>query len=269
MRARLTYVRQRELTHATRSKPMRGARVRVAGSRGNMTCLWLSATAGTVRHPVVYLHGFGQKTPRDCRVLAALRTSLPAGHDPDVLLPSYHPNGTIKQTALEPFLDNLFHSILARKAQVHLVGYSVGGWLVAIFAERHPQLVASTLLLAPAIDNYERNFDGVSAEDCHMPPTYVAEVQRLPPRPQIDTRLVPTAIVHGQDDTDRGGSPWRVAEWTADAWAKDNTDGRRCAVYMPPGVDHSLEPWLSSNSSGKSPVGTPPPLRTLLASLHT
>lgn len=240
-----------------------------AGAATTTTCrrCFSAAAAGAVRHPVVYLHGFGQTTPRDCRVLAALRTALPAGHDPDVLLPSYHPKGNVQHTALEPFLNNLFHSIVSRKAQVHLVGYSVGGWLSAIFAERHPQLVASALLLAPAIDNYERNFDGVPEEDRYMPPPYVAEVQRLPARPQIDTRLVPTAIVHGHEDTDRGGSaPWRVAEWTAGPWARSDANGGRCAVYMPAGVDHSLEPWLSGSNTGS---GGAPPLRTLLASLHS
>ena len=105
-------------------------------------------------------------------------------------------------------------------------------------------LVASALLLAPAIDNYERNFRNVPAEDWYMPPAYVAELQGLPPRPRIDTRLVPTVVLHGRDDTDQGGSaPWRVEEWTAEEWASSSSaEQRRCAVHMPLGVDHSLEP---------------------------
>jgi pimeloyl-ACP methyl ester carboxylesterase len=227
-----------------------------------------------MRHPTVYLHGFGQKIPRDCRVLAALRSALPQGADPQVLLPSFHPKGAggkgdVQRTELEPFLNNLFHSIVSRKMQVHLVGYSVGGWLAAVFAERHPELVASALLLAPAIDNYERNFRNVPAEDWYMPPAYVAELQGLPPRPRIDTRLVPTVVLHGRDDTDQGGSaPWRVEEWTAEEWASSSSSAeqRRCAVHMPLGVDHSLEPWLSGTGDGT--VGGAPPLSALLAGLH-
>ena len=78
-----------------------------------------------LRHPIVYLHGFGQQIPRDCRVLAALRQALPEGHDPQILHPSYHPRleggggkGDVQRTDLEPFLHNLYHSIVSRKIQV-------------------------------------------------------------------------------------------------------------------------------------------------------
>lgn len=148
----------------------------------------------------------------------------------------------------------------------HLVGYSVGGYLAAVFAERHPELVASALLLAPAIDNYERNFQDVPVEDWYMPEQYVAALQGdgLPPRPQINTRLVPTAVVHGMDDTDSGGSaPWRVEEWTALPWAAEA--GQGCAVHMPTGVGHSLEPWLSSEEAS---TGGAPSLSAVLARLH-
>ena len=205
------------------------------GARG------VSSAGAAARHPIVFLHGWAQRDPPSCRVVAALRSALPpsgGGVQGDILLPRYHPrSGDLTQTQLEPFLENLYHSVVSRGTQVHLVGYSVGGWLAAVFAERHPNLVASALLLAPAIDNHQRNFAATPREEWRMPPEYVSALQQLPARPQIDTTLVRTAIIHGLEDTDDGGSaPWRVEEWVG--------SGRPgLSVYTPAGVDHSLEPW--------------------------
>ena len=201
------------------------------------------SSAAAARHPIVFLHGWAQRDPTSCRVVAALRAALPpsgGGVQGDILLPRYHPrSGDLTQTQLEPFLDNLYHSVVSRGTQVHLAGYSVGGWLAAVFAERHPNLVASALLLAPAIDNYQRNFAEVPREEWRMPPEYVSALQQLPARPQIDTALVRTAIVHGLEDTDEGGSaPWRVEEWVGSGLSRPGL-----SVYTPAGVDHSLEPW--------------------------
>ena len=55
-------------------------------------------------------------------------------------------------------------------------------WLAAVFAERHPNLVASALLLAPAIDNHQRNFAATPREEWRMPPEYVSALQQLPAR---------------------------------------------------------------------------------------
>ena len=97
-----------------------------------------------------------------------------------------------------------------------------------------------------------------------MPEEYVAALAGLPSRPRIDTSLVTTAIVHGMDDSDGGGSaPWRVEDWTAEPWA---AEGQRCAVHMPAGVDHSLEPWLTSEEVS---IGGAPTLSAVLALLHT
>lgn len=120
---------------------------------------------------VIYLHGFGGDS--SCAVGSAVRAALPAAAV--LLRPSYHPTTAAQQgllpparpppprwheTRLEPFLAELAATVagLPGGGRAHLVGYSVGGLLAAAFAVRHPELTASLLLLAPAIDNFDRNF---------------------------------------------------------------------------------------------------------------
>jgi len=91
-----------------------------------------------------------------------------------------------------------------------VIGFSVGGYVAALLQERHPHLVDRVVLLAPAIDNYERNFKG--QRSWFMPEEYVAELRDvLGSRPKIK---VPAVLIHGECETDDDGSaPWRVKEW--------------------------------------------------------
>jgi hypothetical protein len=70
-----------------------------------------------------------------------------------------------------------------------------------------------------------------------MPESYVQELQSYPARPRV---VRPTTVVHGRLDADEGGSaPWRIEEWGADQPFQ--------RVLLLPGVDHSLEPWLTAD----------------------
>jgi len=166
----------------------------------------------------------------------ALRIALP---ETRVLSPCYHPGGRIAATrigeAINNFITIINHST-SRKA--HVVGYSFGGLLAGILAESRPDIIANVLLLAPAIDNFRRNYEGHDPSRWHMPREYVEELKSYPARPHI---VRPTALVHGWLDDDRGGSaPWRIEEWAAEQSFRN--------VFMLSGVDHSLEPWLSAAS---------------------
>jgi pimeloyl-ACP methyl ester carboxylesterase len=183
---------------------------------------------------VLYLHGFGETNPKHCPIAHALWRVVT---DYQVHVPGYHPDGDILATRIGPTLAML-ERLIARMptGRAHVVGYSFGGLLAALLAERSPERVANILLLAPAIDNFARNYEGRDPSRWRMPREYVEELQTFPPRPRI---VRPTTLVHGRLDTDAGGSaPYRI-----EAWAREQPFQR---LWLLPGVDHGLEPWLST-----------------------
>lgn len=128
---------------ARRAARLRPAEVRHAGER-------IAYLAGGAGEPLVLLHGFGankdhwtliarQLTPH-CRVIAP---DVPGfGDSSRVAQASY---GLEAQLArLEGFVDAL------GLTRFHLGGNSMGGYLAAHFAARHPERVTSLSLLAPA-----------------------------------------------------------------------------------------------------------------------
>eukprot|EP00929_Paragymnodinium_shiwhaense_P122493 TRINITY_DN95297_c0_g1_i1.p1 TRINITY_DN95297_c0_g1~~TRINITY_DN95297_c0_g1_i1.p1 ORF type:complete len:299 (-),score=28.42 TRINITY_DN95297_c0_g1_i1:242-1138(-) len=212
---------------------------------------------------VVFLHGFGDVNPAQSAVAVALR-SIVAQLRPSaqVFIPCYHPVGNVPQTNLIASLEEVARWIAteSRSGRCHVVGYSVGGYLASTLASRYPERVSSLLLLAPAIDNFIRNFQSVPPASWYMPAEYVVALRDiLPARPAVDTTRIPTTVVHGGRENDGGGSaPWRVAEWVG-------CIGPGCVFYSPPSVDHSLQPWLSSEQE-EGFEGTPP-FRQLVANL--
>jgi pimeloyl-ACP methyl ester carboxylesterase len=113
--------------------------------------------------------------------------------------------------------------------KVHLVGYSFGGLLAALLASRSPELVASLTLIAPAIDNFDRNYKD---RRWRMPNVYVEELQQLPARPLLNPASYPgpTVVVHGIYDST---ASWRVREWATE-----------CNLTLhEPECDHSLLGW--------------------------
>jgi hypothetical protein len=187
---------------------------------------------------VLYLPGFGTTNLASCPVANALRRAAP---DHRLHLPCYHPDGNVRDTRVGASLDQ-FTEIIAQEStgKVHLVGYSFGGLLAALLAAARPELVGNVLLLAPAIDNVARNYEGLDPVTWRMPLDYVDELRTYPPRPHL-TR--PTTLVHGLLDDDRGGSaPWRIQQWA-------QAEPFR-GVYLLEGIGHSLEPWLSGFVGG-------------------
>lgn len=114
----------------------------------------------------LYLHGFGCTDPENCRVARYLQNfSMDPNNRKRYRLhtPCYHPNGDISKTDLLASISELRESITSlqrnaaaknHRVQLVVVGYSVGGYLAAVLASRHPDLVQGLILLAPAIDNY-------------------------------------------------------------------------------------------------------------------
>jgi pimeloyl-ACP methyl ester carboxylesterase len=184
-------------------------------------------------HDILYLHGFGTMNPAFCPVAEALRTAAGIG----LHTPCYHPGGHIETTRIGASLDAFADVVKdSSSGKVHLVGYSFGGLLAALFAVRRPEMIGNVLLLAPAIDNYARNYEGRDPARWRMPREYVEELQAHPARPNI---IRPTTLVHGLSDQDREGSaPWRIRQWTEEQPFR--------SVHFLDGVGHSLEPWLSA-----------------------
>lgn len=196
---------------------------------------------------VLYLHGWGAEYPHDCPIKHELERAFSSVNGVELHAPTYHPNGDTSATCIESFLAEV-EELARSQPDGHfaaVVGCSFGGFLTSVLQERSPQLFGRAVLLAPAIDNFARNYEGVPEDKRRMPPAFVEQLLRLPARPSI---RVPTVLLHGLDDNDQGGSePWRVQEW-----AKCNVFA---ACYYPENVDHSMEPWLSSADS--TCVGTP------------
>ena len=93
---------------------------------------------------ILFLHGFGQTEPDSTPQLKALRTALPHS---SVLAPTYHPGGSVEATRVSVALAGLSELLKsASRRTTHLVGYSFGGLLSALLAERHPELVDRVLL---------------------------------------------------------------------------------------------------------------------------
>ncbi len=185
-------------------------------------------------HDILYLHGFGRTNPGGCPVAKALLMVVPGIW---LHAPCYHPGGRIEATGIGDSLKELTSVITkdSTTGKVHLVGYSFGGLLGAILAAQRPDIIGNVLLLAPAIDNYARNYEGRDPARWRMPRRYVEELKEYPARPDI---VRPTTLVHGLLDVDSAGSaPWRVQRW------KEEQSFR--SVYFLDGVDHYLEPWLS------------------------
>lgn len=179
---------------------------------------------------VVFLHGFGDMHAAEGLFVRVLSEEL---QDSNVHLhaPSYHPNGDVSKTRLNAFLGEL--EALAKKTSrgrfAAIFGFSVGGLVAALFQEGHPDLVDRIVLLAPAIDNFARNFADAPPDRWHMPSEYVEELRSLSARPVI---RVPAVLVHGELESDAGGSaPWRIREW-AESEAFE-------ACFYPRGVGHS------------------------------
>ncbi|CAJ1366694.1 unnamed protein product, partial [Effrenium voratum] len=122
-------------------------------------------------------------------------------------VPTYHPGGDVAATRPATFLQDLDLS----EESFAVVGFSFGGLLAATLQEMRPDKITKCVLIAPAIDNFERNFAAKRKEDWHLAEEYVAELQKLPARPSIK---VPTMLIHGLSETDADGSAvWRVREW--------------------------------------------------------
>ncbi|CAK0823632.1 unnamed protein product [Prorocentrum cordatum] len=195
-------------------------------------CSSKSSVEGTSTPPnrpakhFLYLHGFGDTDGEEREFVKDQLERVIAHQGYEhvrIHAPTYHPNGDIDATRLLSFIDGdlvkLAESLESDAGTVSsgsnavfsaVIGFSVGGYVAALLQERHPHLVDRVVLLAPAIDNYERNFKGQSS--WFMPEEYVSELRDvLGSRPKIK---VPAVLIHGECETDDDGSaPWRVKEW--------------------------------------------------------
>jgi pimeloyl-ACP methyl ester carboxylesterase len=196
-------------------------------------------------HNFLFLHGFGDSAPENSLIYTSVRSALP----PETIIyaPCYHPNGNVKLTQIKSSLNNFIDIIKnSNTKKVNLIGYSFGGLLAAFLEEIVPEQIENVLLLAPAIDNIKRNYQDCDPSVWPMPVHFVNELKSFSARPKI---IRPTTLIHGTLDDDAGGSaPWRIEEW-----AKEQPFKR---VHILEGVDHALEPWLTSTTKNAYNIGT-------------
>lgn len=206
-------------------------------------------------HDILYLHGFGDCQPDQGAVINTLRLAAPTS---TIHVPCYHPGGQIVATRIGAAISQCLAVIEGTDSGiVHIVGYSFGGLIAAIIADQHPERVKNVLLLAPAIDNYSRNYEGRRPSQWPMPVDYVEELKRYPARPNV---VRPTTLVHGMLDNDLGGSlPWRIQRWAAEQSFHE--------IHLIDGIGHSLQPWLSAPPLECEPNGSVPSFQQLVLGL--
>jgi len=204
---------------------------------------------------ILYLHGFFTTDPTSEEAYKQLELIVTkrraAGENIRLHAPAYHPDGDISKTQLHKFLVQLEEEAtkLPGGEFAACVGHSFGGLLVALFQSRCSSMVGRALLLAPAIDNFDRNFKDSPSDQWYMPSAYVEELSQLPARPSIK---VPTVMVHGTLDTDaRGAAPWRIQEWAAAE--------QFVSCFIPSGIDHDMLPWLRGEEPPEEDKETWPP----------
>ena len=187
---------------------------------------------------IVYLHGWNGHPSCD-----KLTECLPDGIV--LTLPTYHPGGNTQETKIKSFLEELRSRALNNGPFLALVGYSFGGLLAALFQEKFPHLVKRVVLLAPAIDNFRRNYENLAESVLDQKPHYVKELRDLKDLQARPTIRVPAVVIHGQQDTDAGGSElWRVEEWTG-----DDKNKQLVARRFFPKAGHDLQRIVSAEGS--------------------
>ena len=110
----------------------------------------------------------------------------------------------------------------------------------------------NVVLLAPAIDNFERNFEHDSPSTWYMPADYVTDLNTHPARPSIKN----ATIIHGtRDNDDGGGDLRRIHRWMRELTdAKSSRGADAFVVLHTPDADHTLVEWLDAAPGGKHPT---------------
>ncbi|MCA9535410.1 MAG: alpha/beta fold hydrolase [Myxococcales bacterium] len=161
-----------------------------------------------------YLHGFAsgpnsKKGQHLERMFAGFGIELLL---PDLNRPSF---ARLSPVAILSELDAALGRDLAGP-RLRLIGSSLGGWLAALFAERHPGLVDRLVLIAPAFDFGERwqermgeegierwleqgdaPFVDAAGDTVRVHSAFLKEACALPQRPRV---TVPTLLLHGTND---------------------------------------------------------------------
>jgi len=161
-----------------------------------------------------YLHGFGsspgsKKGQHLKRMFSGFGIELLV---PDLNRPSF---ARLSPLAILHELESLLGRDLTGP-RVRLIGSSLGGWLAAVFAERHPTLVDRLVLIAPAFDFDQRwrerlgeaGIERWLADDAYLFPNadglqvpvhanFLLEACELPQRP---IATMPTLVLHGVQD---------------------------------------------------------------------
>lgn len=196
-------------------------------------------------HNAVYLHGRGQLNPEKCNVYKKFSNIL---KNKKILLTpiAYTQDLDIDNKYISDVFNIVSNKIieLSQKKKIILIGYSFGGLLASWFAEKYPNFIYKLILLAPAIDNYERNYQNIKNPKYTK---YINDLRTLNSRPILSKDVcINTLIIHGTNDNDLYGSNLsRIISWVKKLKNIKLT-------YYPENVDHSLMPWLYRDSNNIS-----------------
>ena len=160
-----------------------------------------------------YLHGFAS-SPRSKKAAALRSLFEDLGLEiavPDLNLPSF---SELSYAAMLKAVDDLYEA--GGRAKLSLIGSSLGGYLAALYASRHPERVDRLILLCPGFRLVERwprivgeewfavweKQGAIPIPDAMGTPRpvhyrFFEEARSLPPTPAV---RCPTLILHGTRD---------------------------------------------------------------------
>ena len=196
----------------------------------------------------IYLHGRGELNPDNCHVFNRLKEIFKLGsQNIELTYIEYTQDLDIKKYLVSEVLEIISNKIInmSQNKKIILIGYSFGGLFASWFAEKYPKYIHRLILLAPAIDNYERNFANIKLpKDNENFNKYLDDLLSLSSRPNLSKEITnKTMIIHGNKDNDQGGGNIsRIISWVKQL-------GNIKKIYYPENINHSLMPWLYLNEN--------------------
>jgi pimeloyl-ACP methyl ester carboxylesterase len=219
---------------------------------------------------MAYLHGFASSPDslKGRRLATDLEARGVALERPDLAMPDF---GRLTITAALEALDAM-HRSAGSDARWGLIGSSLGGYLAALWAERHPERVARLVLLCPAFNMNEWwprvvGADGMARWRAHgrlaMPDArgvltpvhwgFIEDAMTYPAFPEVPC---PTLILHGtRDETIPVETSTRYAESRVRVRVRTLDDDHALAASL----DAISEAVVAELGLGAPPPGAPGP----------
>ena len=188
---------------------------------------------------VLYLHGWGggedgiaEINGREYKdhMYAAIKQNL--AQNVQLFAPNWHQPSYMDFTVsfglkyIKEYIDTHFD----KDAKITIIGYSFGGYLATLLSSdnKYHHKIQKLILLAPALDNYERRIKTKS----QFTNGFMTDLKQYSLRPKLNNTAI---IVHGMDDNDKGGGDIS----RIDEYVKEQND-KYIEAYHRPKDNHGL-----------------------------